>query len=175
VKPFTDTFTMISHSFIVSHTRQIHKRLDAASSATTNVTNSNNNIASKADSIEEDMNEHEIQVAATNESVGNADLGIEQVKDNMCNSGHIEEDEDDGTEIRSRAIWHEFHNTPLKKDCLASPSIFILLRVATQTINKVEEDRVKHVLASKGIEEFEEHFFFYKDWWYQKARLLERT
>jgi len=136
VKPFTDTFTMISHSFIVAHTRQIHKRLDAASSATTNVTNSNNNNASKADSIiEEDTNEHEIQVAATNESVGNADLGIEQVKDNMCNSGHIEEDEDDGTEIRSRAksdIWHEFHNTPLKKDCLASPSIFILLRVATQ-------------------------------------------
>ena len=47
------------------------------------VTNSNNTNASKADSIvEEDRNEHKIQVAATNESVGNADLGIEQVKDN---------------------------------------------------------------------------------------------
>ena len=187
-----DVFNEDPEGVIVVHTRQIHKRLDAAStttnlnndaaSSTTNVTNNNTN-ASKANNttIEEETNEEsevadqdEIQAAATNEGV-DADLGIEQVGDNTCNSDDIEDDED---EIRSRAksdIWHEFHNTPLKRDCPASPSIFILLRVATQTINEVEEDRVKHVLASKGIVNFDEHFFFHKEWWYKRVRMPPRN
>jgi len=183
-----DVFNEDTDGFIVVHTRQIHKRLDAAStttnvtndaaSSTTNVTN-NNNLEDNT-TIEEDTNEEskdedqeEIQAAATNKSVG-ADLGIEQVEDNTCNSDDIEDDDD---EIRSRKksdIWHEFHNTPLKRDCPASPSIFILLRVATQTINEVEEDRVKHVLASRGIVNFDEHFFFHKEWWYKRVRMPPR-
>ena len=79
--------------------------------------------------------------------------------------------------IRSREksdIWHEFKNTPLKKDCPGSPSINMLLRAATHTINEIEEERVKHVLASKGISDFDAHFFFNKEWWYRRCRMPPR-
>ena len=42
------------------------------------------------------------------------------------------------------------------------------------TINKREEQRVKFVLASKGIEDFDEHFFFNKEYWYQRVRMPPR-
>ena len=83
----------------------------------------------------------------------------------------------DANAIRNREksdIWHEFKNMPLKKDDTASPSIHMLLRAATHTINEIEEERVRHDLASRGINDFYEHFFFNKEWWYRRVRIPPR-
>ena len=95
---------------------------------------------------------------------------IEEVADAMP------ADSDDDI-IRSREksdIWHEHDNVPLKKDCPASPFIHNLLRHATHAIDINDEANVKAVLASKGIEDFDDHFFFNKEYWYARVRMPPR-
>ena len=76
--------------------------------------------------------------------------------------------------IRSRDksdSWHELYNTPLPKDCPASPAIFKLLHRATRAIDVVAEAKVKSVLAQKKIHDFDDHFFYNKEWWYKRVRM----
>ena len=42
------------------------------------------------------------------------------------------------------------------------------------TINEREEQRVKYVLASKGIYDFDDHLFFHKEYWYKRVRMPPR-
>ena len=81
--------------------------------------------------------------------------------------------------IRSREksdIWHEYDNLSklLKKDCPASSAICRLLRVATITVNEVDEKKLHKVLASKGVGDFEDHFFFNREYWYRRVRFPPR-
>ena len=70
--------------------------------------------------------------------------------------------------------WHEHHNVPLNKDCPAAPFVHQLLRHATMTINEVEEKKVKEVLLSKGITDYDEHFLHNKEYWYKRVRMPPR-
>ncbi|KAL7535177.1 hypothetical protein ACHAXR_006318 [Thalassiosira sp. AJA248-18] len=92
---------------------------------------------------------------------------------------HQDEVNNDAIIIRSREksdIWHEFNNMAkiLKKDCPAGPSIHQLVRTATLTINKMEEKKVQNVLMSRGVDDFKEHFFFNKEYWYRRVRFPPR-
>ena len=72
--------------------------------------------------------------------------------------------------IRSREksdSWHEHYNVPLKKDSPVSPFVYQLLKHATFALNAAEEDNVQQVLASKGVTDFDDHFFFNKEYWYK--------
>lgn len=92
-------------------------------------------------------------------------------------SSPINNDDDDVDDIRSREksdIWHEHYNVPLTKDSPASPMIHDLLRGATMAINEVEQRKVQAVLASRGITNFNEHFFFNKEYWYRRVRMPPR-
>ena len=49
-----------------------------------------------------------------------------------------------------------------------------LLRHATFAINEREEKRVQAVLASKDIKDFDGHYFFNREYWYQRVRMTAR-
>ena len=57
----------------------------------------------------------------------------------------------------------------------ASPWIFRLLHYATRSINEEEESKLKAILTLiHGIttdEEFEDHFFHNKEYWYRRVRM----
>ena len=90
---------------------------------------------------------------------------------------------DDGVEdpkydIRSRDksdVFHEHYNAPLKKDCPASSFFHCLFRHATFAIDEEDENKVKNILASKGIKNFNDHWFFNKSYWYARVRMYPRS
>ncbi|KAL7529943.1 hypothetical protein ACHAXR_003236 [Thalassiosira sp. AJA248-18] len=129
-----------------------------------------------------DDNADEMAAANINQNeVGGSSDRILQHMDVVDNSiemvDNVVRNNEDDDIIRSRKksdIWHEFRNTPLDRKCPASPSINILLRMATLTINELEEQRVQYYLASRGVTDFDEHFFFNKEWWYKRVRMPPR-
>ena len=173
---------------IAVHSKQIRKRFGNGDRQVSNTTTTQVSNTTTTD-VEEDGNrrpaveveENEQEKAAStvhpdSAPTPTAESTIEdaevEVEDTMVEDDVVEDDV-----IRSRAksdIWHEFHNTPLHKDDAASPAIFALLRVATHTINQIEEEKVKHVLRSKGVTDFYEHFFFNKEWWYKRVQMPPR-
>ena len=68
-------------------------------------------------------------------------------------------------------MWHEFHNILWPRDCACKALISKLLLRATRSINVNEEKAVQAVLRERGVTNFDEHLFFYKEYWLQRVRM----
>ena len=63
---------------------------------------------------------------------------------------------------------------PLKKDFPASPFIHQLLCHATFAMDEENERNIRAVLASKGVKDFDDHYFFNRRYWLRQVRFFPR-
>ena len=105
----------------------------------------------------------------TRAATASADSDV--VLESGANSGN-EEEVDNIIRSRDKSdSWHKMYNTPLPKDFPVSPFVFKLLHQATRAIDEVAEKKMITVLSGKGITNFDEHFFFNKEFWYKRVRM----
>ena len=69
-------------------------------------------------------------------------------------------------------IFHVFHAMPLPRKFQGTQLLIELMIAATWQFYQEDYDDVTNFLASKGVDDFSEHFMFNIEWWKKRVRML---
>ena len=92
---------------------------------------------------------------------------------NRNNDYSLDSDVDENA-VRSRIkedLFHRFQDLPLPRGYPIKAAVINLLIMSTFRFYKEDYKEITEVLRSKGVSDFNEHFYYNKEHWHKRVRM----